>query len=376
MSSDNRKPKRRRQWPVWALALADLLAILLLIGGWFGARLLSDYLGEDEAFLVADEKVDITIPPSPTPTPAPTATPAPEEKPEETPEPDNRTEWQIRFAEHFTDEVVVTENSYSSPDLSVTITHHEIGEGNDKVTYHLADIYMSNVECFRSGLASTPPKFRMSASLLKMMEDNQAVCAVNGDFCGYSYGGITVRNGTVWSTRGSGVDMCVLYRDGRMATYSPGQFRIDKTHPADDVFQVWSFGPGLLNEDGTPRKIPWSAVPNEHISGKNPRTVIGYFEPGHYCFLVVDGRQKGYSRGASLFELSEWTSAMGCKAAFNLDGGGSSMMGFRGELISKIYAKSPRNLSDIIYVADIPAPLPAPAGPEGTESPGEENANE
>ena len=115
---------------------------------------------------------------------------------------------------------------------------------------------------------------------------------------------------------------------------------------------------------------------NEHISGKNPRTVIGYFEPGHYCFLVVDGRQKGYSRGASLFELSEWTSAMGCKAAFNLDGGGSSMMGFRGELISKIYAKSPRNLSDIIYVADIPAPLPAPAGPEGTESPGEENANE
>ena len=102
MSNERKKPTRRRQWPVWALVLADLLAALLLIGGWFGARLLSDALGGDEAYLTADEGVDMTMPPSPTPSPSPEPTATPEATPEGTPEPDNRTEWQIRFAEHFT----------------------------------------------------------------------------------------------------------------------------------------------------------------------------------------------------------------------------------------------------------------------------------
>ena len=374
MKTHNRRNGKNR---IWLLAVTDLLLAAVLVGGWFLARIGADMLREDDSFTVADARAEMMAETTPTPLPSPgpetAAEPAeaPEFTPEPTPEPDNRSEWQIKFQDHFTDEVVVTDTSYTSPNLSVTITHHETGEDKEKITYHLADVYVGNIECFRSGLAATPPKFRMSASLLGMMEDNDAVVAVNGDFCGYSYGGITVRNGVVWSTRSSGVDICVLYRDGRMSTFSSGKFRLDSAI-VDDVFQVWSFGPALLNEDGTPRNIPWSAIPNVHISGRNPRTAIGYFEPGHYCFLVVDGRQIGYSRGMTLDEMAQLFHELGCMAAFNLDGGGSSMMGFRGELISQIYSKQPRNLSDCLYFTDWDPAAHEEAEAEGEAADGEE----
>ncbi len=335
--------------PVWALVVADVLLILLVIGGWFVYRIAADYTTPDISEAVSDARAELE---AQNPTPKPVA--APEETPalEEEPEPDDRTEWQIRFAEHFTPEVVITEDSYTSPNVSITITHHEVSEGNVIINYHLADIYIGNVDCFQSVLAKYPPTFPMYAPMRKMMEDRDAVLAVNGDFCGISYGGVIVRDGVIYSKHNSGIDLCALYRDGRMETYTGREFNLNSA-VADDVFQVWTFGPALLNKDGTPREIPWTSMPNRHISGRNPRTAIGYFEPGHYCFMVVDGRQEGYSKGATLNEMAQWFSEMGCMAAFNLDGGGSSMMAFDGEIISQVSSANPRRLSDCICIVDV-----------------------
>ena len=44
-----------------------------------------------------------------------------------------------KFAEHFTDTVVPTGTSYSSPDLSVGVTQHTFGRRSDAVTYYVAD---------------------------------------------------------------------------------------------------------------------------------------------------------------------------------------------------------------------------------------------
>ena len=341
------------------MILTDLALVLLVVGGWFAARFAGDLFSEKEYIVVSEVRTEPekeTASPPPVAPAAAAEEPAPETEP--APEEDPRTEWQIRFAEHFTPETGETEDTYSSPNLSVRITHHTIGEDKEQITYHLADIYMGCVDCFRAGLAKTPPRFHMSASLLGMMETNDAVVAVNGDFCGFSFGGTVVRNGVVYSSGDSGVDLCVLYRDGRMETHCSGEFKLDQAIE-EDVFQVWSFGPALLEADGSPRDIPWPSIPNVHISGRNPRTAIGYFEPGHYCFLVVDGRQIGYSRGATLEEMSQIFSELGCRAAFNLDGGGSSMMGFQGRLVSQVPSLTPRNLSDCLYIADI-----APSGAE------------
>ncbi len=354
------------------MILVDLLMVLILVGGWFGVRILGDAAQETEYIVVSQAREE---PAAPEKTPEPEALPgsgtetredreklSAEDEPIPAQE-DPRTEWQIRFAEHFTEEIVRTENSYTSPNVSVTIEHREMETEDGPIAYHLADIYIGSVDCFRTALAAYPPKFHMSASLQKMSKDNDAIVAVNGDFCSYSYGGIAVRDGVVWSPNPGGADLCALYRDGTMETVTARELSLDEAIQRD-VWQVWTFGPGLLNPDGTPREIPWSSIPNTHMTGRNPRTAIGYYEPGHYCFLVADGRQPGYSVGMRLEEMARLFSDLGCRAAFNLDGGGSSLMTFCDEYVSRTYAQKPRNLSDCLLIADVGAPTAAPEGEE------------
>lgn len=58
---------------------------------------------------------------------------------------------------------------------------------------------------------------------------------------------------------------------------------------------------------------------------RHPRTCIGIKPDGHIILLTVDGRNEN-SAGVSLFELTKIMAWLGCKAAINLDGGGSTTL--------------------------------------------------
>jgi hypothetical protein len=59
----------------------------------------------------------------------------------------------------------------------------------------------------------------------------------------------------------------------------------------------------------------------------HPRTAIGVDQTGSKVWLlVVDGRQPGYSEGATCHELAGIFQRLGAWDALNLDGGGSSIM--------------------------------------------------
>ena len=108
-------------------------------------------------------------------------------------------------------------------------------------------------------------------------------------------------------------------------------------------YQVWSFGPKLL-ENGE-----WITLDDHPLTRRNPRCAIGYYEPGHYVFVVVDGRQKGYSVGLTMTQLSKLMYNLGCKEAYNLDGGDTAVMIFDDEIVSQP-SNGGRRISDIIYV--------------------------
>lgn len=60
---------------------------------------------------------------------------------------------------------------------------------------------------------------------------------------------------------------------------------------------------------------------------RHPRTLIGIGNEGRTVLLVViDGRHQGTSEGASLAEAAAIMRELGCTAALNLDGGGSTTM--------------------------------------------------
>lgn len=97
------------------------------------------------------------------------------------------------------------------------------------------------------------------------------------------------------------VETCVLFRDGTMKIYAPNE--ADSQMLIDSgAYQSWVFGPSLLDENGKAKTdfLTWSYIKESH-----PRTAIGYYEPGHYCLLVADGRQKGYSRGMFPDEMAK-----------------------------------------------------------------------
>ena len=68
-------------------------------------------------------------------------------------------------------------------------------------------------------------------------------------------------------------------------------------------------------------------VSNLESASVEPRTAAGTNQNGRWLFLVVvDGRQPGYSEGASFPELADFLISLGVYTGINLDGGGSSAM--------------------------------------------------
>ena len=115
-----------------------------------------------------------------------------------------------------------------------------------------------------------------------------------------------------------------------------------------------SFGPALVNNSkvlsGIDQVEVDTNVGNHSIQGDQPRTALGYIGTDHYVFVVVDGRNEGYSRGVTMTELAQIMADLGCACAYNIDGGGSSAMYFNGSIINQPSNGGERATSDIFYV--------------------------
>jgi exopolysaccharide biosynthesis protein len=227
--------------------------------------------------------------------------------------------------------------SYQSDTARVAVNKLKVGES----VCFVADVWVRDVRSVRSGLAKGQAGQGVTDDVVDMSRQLEAIAAINGDYYGARARGIVIRNGALY--RDSAYeDVCVLYEDGVMETYTKEEFSISEAVERK-AWQAWSFGPELL--DGGKAKTMF----NSSVVPANPRSAIGYYEPGHYCLVVVDGRQRDYSLGLDMKELSSLFEKLGCKTAYNLDGGQSAMMTFEGELINQPY-NGGRPSSDIVYI--------------------------
>ena len=289
-------------------------------------------------------------------TPAPAEAPASPAEPGETAvsdpaptsTPDPRTPWQIRFAEHFTAETVITDHSYTSPQVSITVETREFGTGERKSVYHVADIYVASLDNFRTYTVNNEMVYFSTQDAMEMDAASHAILAISGDFYSYQDRGFLMRNGQVYMSDQTYCDLCVLYADGVMATYGRQDYTVQEVLDRGAV-QTWNFGPSLLDENGQV-KARYELSPT--VSYPNPRSAVGYYEPGHYCFVVVDGRQDGYSYGMTIPELAQVFQDLGCTCAYNLDGGGSALMTFLHARYSQQSNGADRNLGDLLIVTE------------------------
>ncbi len=100
-------------------------------------------------------------------------------------------------------------------------------------------------------------------------------------------------------------------------------------------------GPALL-KDGQPTQFQSS-------DARHPRSAIGWNT--QFFFLVqVDGRQRGLSVGMSLAELAAHFARLGCTDALNLDGGGSSTLWARGQVMNTPCEGSERPMGNALII--------------------------
>ena len=311
--------------------------------------------GQQQFVIIAATCIPTATPreiPAPTeePTPEPTATPAPTDTP--------RPMLGIldgKFADKFVKGApVLTKTSYQTDRVAIfldyvvdstkTFTDHTFN-------YFIADVYFQNMEDFRSAPAKSWEKKWDHAWLTDIAKKQNAIFAVSGDFTltRFKDGGLVTRNGEVLQTKHDPrYDVGVIYRDGHMETYVGEIAPVDQLMSDPEVWQILGFGPELLDENGQPKTS--FSDPKRVVRG-NIRNVVGYYEPGHYCFLYVPPYKKRQDRTClRMEELSQLMYSLGCVRAFNLDGGATAGMYFNGKLVTEKGMGPQRKNHDIYYI--------------------------
>lgn len=115
----------------------------------------------------------------------------------------------------------------------------------------------------------------------------------------------------------------------------------------EDVNHIISGGPYLIKNgsvfvDATSQKL-------NGITGRNPRTAIGYTKDNVMIMVTVDGRKEG-SSGVTLIELGRLMKELGCYEAINLDGGSSTVMYVDGTILSGTNIKNSSSISNALSV--------------------------
>ena len=353
--SGDQQQKRHRSMPVVVVVFIDALVagLILLVCAFFHhvmPWLITEKKLQDAQNNPTQPQMSVveTVPETAAPTDPPIETEAfTEPTVPLTTEPDTRTPWQIKFEEHFSDEVIITENSYKSPEVSVTIDTHKIEIEGEQIVYYVADIYVASIDNFVAAVANNDMSYYSTQKSTELDKNAKAIISICGDFVTYQKTGFMMRNREIYVDDNNRYSICALYSDGTMDTFDAKDYRIDDIKAKDPV-QVWSFGPVLLDEDGTVRdKYQVSST----VAQRNPRSAVGYYEPGHYCFVVVDGRQK-HSAGMKIPALAAVFEELGCAKAYNLDGGGSAVMMFNHKQFSKQSNGADRKLGDLLVIRD------------------------
>lgn len=121
----------------------------------------------------------------------------------------------------------------------------------------------------------------------------------------------------------------VVLKDRTAKIVGPGQPAVDER---EVLYAVAGIGGG--ESDATPGTLLVRGGKNLGETARvdprarHPRTAVGVNENGRLIVLVVDGRQPGWSVGATLPELGSLMVELGAVDAVALDGGGSSTFVF------------------------------------------------
>jgi len=132
---------------------------------------------------------------------------------------------------------------------------------------------------------------------------------------------------------------------------------LDANFDPQDIVWAIGGGPRLLRDGQISIECEQEGFSTSFRQTKHPRTAVG-LKSDALLWVVVDGRQPGYSEGMSLDELAEFLLNAGCKDALNLDGGGSSTLFVRGAVMNRPSDGRERPIANALLLLNLFPPQP------------------
>lgn len=245
-----------------------------------------------------------------------------------------------------TGKVSSSANSYEDDNIKIEIK--EYTECNTVI--HVADVQLKSSEYLKTAFANSAYGKNITDKTSSIAKSVNAILAINGDYYGVQESGYVLRNGVIYrSTASKNQQDLVINKDGTFSIINELDTDINSLLE-QGAYNILSFGPALVQNGSV------SVSENTEVAkamSSNPRTAVGVISNLHYVFVVSDGRTN-QSEGLTLYQLAEFMKSLGVKAAYNLDGGGSSTMYFNGEIINNPTTNgnkiSERSVSDIVYI--------------------------
>lgn len=265
---------------------------------------------------------------------------------------------------------------YLSNTLRVEITRYS-REGNHPLIWFETELRFTASESFHRYDAHQKFKnYFYTEYPQTIAARNNIVLAFNDDFYGIrghrkQKMGVIIRDGEIIAddpyrknvvTYMPPLDILAFFGNGSVqAMYS-------NEHTAEELLSMGvtdtlSFGPVLLRDGQVGQQVA-----DGQFSSDEPRCALGMIEPRHFVLITVEGRHNG-SKGIDLGWIARRMREKGVQEALNLDGGNTTALVFRGQLLNKIgtltgkmvVLRGVRSVSSVMGIGlNITAPAPTP----------------
>ena len=242
-----------------------------------------------------------------------------------------------------------TEDGYE--DESITVRMETVEK--DGTVWRVAYVQVRDASQLRTGISGSSVHSDYVAMVSTMAKRYQAIVAVSGDYYindperkTFEY-----RMGTMIR------DKANRYKD-LLIIDDLGDFHIFIRSDAEalqafldgerEIVNAFTFGPALVT--GGELLTCGSEYDYDPLTG-DPRMGIGQLDTLSYVLVLAEGRHVG-TKGATHQKLADFMYELGCKEAYNLDGGNSATMIFHDDYYQTYRTRdNERAQSDIVYFA-------------------------
>ncbi len=157
-------------------------------------------------------------------------------------------------------------------------------------------------------------------------------------------------HGYIISAHGHAAADFINVQVGDPAVLEENFINADQTGDFNQSDYIVAAGPRLVKAGEVYVTSGEEKFPPDIAIGRAPRSAIGVTQYGDYIFAVVDGRQE-HSKGCTLEEWAEiLRTKFGAVDAINLDGGGSTELIVKGEIVNSPCYGYERKVGSIISI--------------------------